>query len=212
MIVGEPAWVTPTGGGVGGVLSGFGVWRPGSAARACRGRERRAPARPGSRPGDGMDPGARAGEGARRGGASARWCGDHGGPEGRDRGGVDGEEPGRVTAILDELAGRYDAVLYFCAPGPHRQLTRAGRSGRWPTSACASCPQGAPTRSGGWMSASTARTRGVFGRRTSEGPAAWYRDVAKAHIAVGVRAPRRPAEIVWGGVGADESRAARVGA
>jgi len=39
----------------------------------------------------------------------------------------------RVTAILDELAGRFDAVLYFCAPGPHRQLTELAESGRWPT-------------------------------------------------------------------------------
>ncbi len=38
----------------------------------------------------------------------------------------------RVTAILDELASRYDAVLYFCAPGPHRQLTTLGETGRWP--------------------------------------------------------------------------------
>lgn len=26
----------------------------------------------------------------------------------------------RVRLILDELSGRYDTVLYFCAPGPHR--------------------------------------------------------------------------------------------
>jgi hypothetical protein len=39
----------------------------------------------------------------------------------------------RVTAILDELAARFDTVLYFCAPGPHRQLTELAQSGRWPT-------------------------------------------------------------------------------
>ena len=38
----------------------------------------------------------------------------------------------RVTAILDELVGRYDAVLYFCAAGPHRQLTDLAATGRWP--------------------------------------------------------------------------------
>jgi len=38
----------------------------------------------------------------------------------------------RVTAILDELTGRFDAVLYFCAPGPHRQLTQLSETGRWP--------------------------------------------------------------------------------
>jgi hypothetical protein len=37
----------------------------------------------------------------------------------------------RVTAILDELTGRYDTVLYFCAPGPHRQLTQLAQTGRW---------------------------------------------------------------------------------
>ena len=39
----------------------------------------------------------------------------------------------RVTAILDELAGRFDAVLYFSAAGPHRQLTELADNGRWPT-------------------------------------------------------------------------------
>ena len=38
----------------------------------------------------------------------------------------------RVTEILDELTGRFDAVLYFCAPGPHRLLTQLEESGRWP--------------------------------------------------------------------------------
>jgi len=38
----------------------------------------------------------------------------------------------RLTAILDELTGRFDAVLYFCAPGPHRQLTQLAERGRWP--------------------------------------------------------------------------------
>jgi hypothetical protein len=38
----------------------------------------------------------------------------------------------RVTAILDELTARFDAVLYFCAPGPHRQLTQLAGTGRWP--------------------------------------------------------------------------------
>ena len=38
----------------------------------------------------------------------------------------------RVTAILDELTRRFDAVLYFCAPGPHRQLTQLSETGRWP--------------------------------------------------------------------------------
>jgi hypothetical protein len=39
----------------------------------------------------------------------------------------------RVTAILDELARRFDATVYFCAPGPHRQLSELAESGRWTT-------------------------------------------------------------------------------
>ena len=39
----------------------------------------------------------------------------------------------RVTTILDELAGRFDATLYFCEPGPHRLLTELSAAGRWPS-------------------------------------------------------------------------------
>jgi hypothetical protein len=39
----------------------------------------------------------------------------------------------RLEEILDELTGRYERVMYFCAPGPHKQLTRLERSGRWPS-------------------------------------------------------------------------------
>jgi hypothetical protein len=38
----------------------------------------------------------------------------------------------RIQGILDELNARFDAVLYFCAPAPHRQLTRLRQTGRWP--------------------------------------------------------------------------------
>jgi len=38
----------------------------------------------------------------------------------------------RVRAILDEITKRYDTVLYFCAPGPYRQLAGLAESGRWP--------------------------------------------------------------------------------
>jgi hypothetical protein len=38
----------------------------------------------------------------------------------------------RITAILEELNVRFDAVLYFCPPGPHRQLTELAATGRWP--------------------------------------------------------------------------------
>ena len=38
----------------------------------------------------------------------------------------------RIRLILDELSGRYDTVLYFCSPGPHRQLSALSESERWP--------------------------------------------------------------------------------
>jgi hypothetical protein len=39
----------------------------------------------------------------------------------------------RTTSILDDLAGRFDAVVYFCASAPHRQLSGLADTGRWPT-------------------------------------------------------------------------------
>jgi hypothetical protein len=39
----------------------------------------------------------------------------------------------RVRAILDELTGRYDMVLYYCPPATHRQLSTLKESGCWPT-------------------------------------------------------------------------------
>jgi hypothetical protein len=36
-----------------------------------------------------------------------------------------------VEAHLDDLSRRFDAVLYYCAPKAHRQLTRLEQSGRW---------------------------------------------------------------------------------
>jgi len=37
----------------------------------------------------------------------------------------------RVEAILDDLTGRFDGILYYCATRPHRQLTQLEESGRW---------------------------------------------------------------------------------
>lgn len=39
----------------------------------------------------------------------------------------------RVRAILGELTGRFDMVLYYCAPATYRQLCALKESGRWPT-------------------------------------------------------------------------------
>jgi len=38
-----------------------------------------------------------------------------------------------TEAIVEELAGRFDAVVYFCAPAPRRLLGALQASGRWPT-------------------------------------------------------------------------------
>jgi hypothetical protein len=38
----------------------------------------------------------------------------------------------RTTTILDELARRFDAVVYYCAPAPHRQLSELAAGARWP--------------------------------------------------------------------------------
>jgi hypothetical protein len=38
----------------------------------------------------------------------------------------------RVRLILDELSARFDTVLYFCAPGPFRQLSKLAETGQWP--------------------------------------------------------------------------------
>jgi hypothetical protein len=39
----------------------------------------------------------------------------------------------RVRGILDGLRHEYDATLYYCAPGPHRQLRAIADSGEWPS-------------------------------------------------------------------------------
>jgi hypothetical protein len=39
----------------------------------------------------------------------------------------------RTSAIIEELARRYDAVLYYCAPGPHRLLCELSADGAWPS-------------------------------------------------------------------------------
>jgi acetolactate synthase regulatory subunit len=52
----------------------------------------------------------------------------------------------RIATILDELTGRFDAVLYYCAPAPRRQLTELAHSGRWPTLGVRELPSGGERR------------------------------------------------------------------
>jgi hypothetical protein len=134
MIVGEPAWVTPTSAGMAACGAGFGVWHPriGLLAHVAAVNDVRLHIQ-GRAPETEWIP--------ERLLARERRAGEHlpdgvAITEGR-RVAIEVEltakSRDRVTAILDELAGRYDAVLYFCTPGPHRQLSELAESGRWPT-------------------------------------------------------------------------------
>ena len=46
----------------------------------------------------------------------------------------------RMAPILDELSGRFDAVLFFCARPVRRQLEGLAASGRWPKLAVRDVP------------------------------------------------------------------------
>jgi hypothetical protein len=133
LLVGEPAWVVPTSVGLRACGSPFGCWQPRLGLLAHVGAvnevrlhiERRSP--------------------------DAEWMCERLLARERSSGEhladglvlVDGQRVAieveltvksrrRTTAILDELAGRFDAVLYYCAPAPRRQLSELASSGRWP--------------------------------------------------------------------------------
>ena len=133
MLVGERAWVTPTGTGLAACGAGFGIWRPriGLLAHVSAVNYVRLHIQ-GRAPGTEWVP--------ERVLAKERRAAEHlpdgvAITEGR-RVAIEVEltvkSRARVTAILDELSGRFDAVLYFCAAGPHRQVTELAESGRWP--------------------------------------------------------------------------------
>jgi hypothetical protein len=134
VLVGEPAWIFPTSAGLRACGSNFGVWAPriGLLSHVAAVNDVRLHVQDRS-------PGS-------------EWICER--SLARDRIGrehlpdglalVDGQRVAieveltiksrrRVTGILDELAGRYDAVVYFCAPGPHRLLGEFADSGRWPS-------------------------------------------------------------------------------
>ena len=134
MLVGEPAWVLPTAAGMTACGSGFGVWCPriGLLNHVAAVNDVRLHVQ-GRAPCTEWVP--------ERVLARDRLAGEHL-PDGVAI--VDGRRVAieveltlksrrRVTAILDDLAGRFDAVLYWCAPGPHRQLSELAGTGRWPT-------------------------------------------------------------------------------
>jgi DNA-binding transcriptional ArsR family regulator len=133
VLVGEPAWVLPTAAGMAACSSGFGIWRPriGLLAHVAAVNDVRLHVQ-GRAPGTEWVP--------ERVLARERRAGEHL-PDGvaitagrlvAIEVELTVKSRSRVTAILDELTGRFDAVLYFCGPGPHRQLTELAESGRWP--------------------------------------------------------------------------------
>jgi len=134
VLVGEPAWVLPTAAGMAACNSGFGIWRPriGLLAHVAATNDVRLHVQ-GRAPTTEWIP--------ERVLARDRLAGEHL-PDGVAI--TDGRRVAieveltlksrrRITAILDDLTVRFDAVLYFCAPSTHRQLSELAASGRWPT-------------------------------------------------------------------------------
>ena len=134
LLVGEPAWVIPTRPGLRAAGQGFGVWQPriGLLAHVAAVNAVRLHIQARSPESEWVPERVLARE---------RQAGEHL-PDGVVL--VDGQgvaieveltvkSQRRVTAILDELAQRFDTVLYFCAAGPHRQLSGFAESGRWST-------------------------------------------------------------------------------
>ncbi len=133
LLVGEPAWVIPTGAGLRAAGQSFGVWRPriGLLAHVAAVNEVRLHVQARSPQSEWVP---------ERVLARDRAAGEHladgvvliGGQRVAIEGELTVKSQRRVRAILDELSGRFDAVLYFCASGPHRQLTELAESGAWP--------------------------------------------------------------------------------
>ncbi|MCW3020018.1 MAG: hypothetical protein JWN10_2326 [Solirubrobacterales bacterium] len=133
LLVGDPAWVTPTSAGLRAAGQRFGVWQPrvGLLAHVAAVNDVRLHVLSRSPDSEWIPERLLARE---------RHAGQHLPDgvvitEGR-RVAIEVEltvkSQRRVTAILDELASRFDAVLYFCAAGPHRQLTQRAETGAWP--------------------------------------------------------------------------------
>ncbi|HVA19319.1 MAG TPA: hypothetical protein VMU55_04015 [Solirubrobacteraceae bacterium] len=133
VLLDEPAWVLPTGAGMAACGSGFGVWRPriGSLAHVAAVNDVRLHVQ-GRAPSTEWIPERVL---ARDHQAGEHLCDGVAITEGR-RVAIEAEltpkSKRRITAILDELNVRFDAVLYFCVPSTHRQLTDLAATGRWP--------------------------------------------------------------------------------
>jgi DNA-binding MarR family transcriptional regulator len=134
VLVGEPAWVIPTRSGLRAAGGGFGVWRLrlGSLMHVAAVNDVRLHVRERSLESEWVpervlfkerEPGEHLADGVVVTGDGQRVA-------------IEVEltvkSGQRVRSILDELTGRYDTVLYFCAPGPYRQLRGLAESGEWP--------------------------------------------------------------------------------
>jgi DNA-binding MarR family transcriptional regulator len=133
LLVGEPAWVIPTSTGLRAAGHGFAAWQPriGLLAHVAAANDVRLHVQARSPESEWVP---------ERLLARDRHAGEHL-PDGvvitdGRRIAIEVEltvkSQRRIHAILDELTRRFDAVLYFCAPGPHRQLTQLTETGRWP--------------------------------------------------------------------------------
>jgi hypothetical protein len=133
MLVGDPTWVIPTTAGIRAAGYSFSAWRPrvGLLAHVAAVNEVRLHVERQSPESEWI---------SERLLALERGSGQHL-PDGlavvdRRRVAIEVEltvkSSKRTRAILDELAGRFDAVAYFCASAPHRQLSALAASGSWP--------------------------------------------------------------------------------
>jgi len=121
MLVGEPAWIIPTTAGIRAAGYGFPTWRPrvGLLAHVTAVNAVRLHVQSTSPGTEWVSERLLVGE---------RASGEHL-PDGVA---MTVKSIRRTRAILDELADRFDAVVYFCAAGPHRLLSELDGSGRWP--------------------------------------------------------------------------------
>jgi hypothetical protein len=134
LLVGEPAWVTPTAAGLRTAGHSFAVWQPrvGLLAHTAAVNDVRLHVQARS-PESEWTPERQL--------ARDRKAGEHlpdgvvlvGGQRVAIEVELTVKSQRRITSILDTLTVSFDAVLYFCAAGPHRQLTELAGSGRWPT-------------------------------------------------------------------------------
>lgn len=133
VLVGEAAWVLPTARGLRACGSPFGAWQPklGMLAHTAAVNEVRLQIQARS-------PGSR--WVCERALAKQRASGQHRPDAVVDTDGLQAaieveltvKSRRRVTAILDELVGRYGAVVYYCAPATYRLLSELAATGRWP--------------------------------------------------------------------------------